>query len=180
MQYSKWQQKVSEDSKDIDIIEVMTVRGAGKTTFGIQWLTEDANVAYYLSGKHADDKINLDGINKHLLFIKVSNLNEMKSINKSLPKDTKVKVFVDDYFHRSETLDEFDAALNRTDYKILFAGTRKDQKDKFKIDIAKHYYVGLDFLISEGNYTVDTLVDLLKKMDADNLNVEFGVPFEQN
>lgn len=176
MKLIEWQEKVMNE-EDLSVFEVISVRGSGKTKFGVYWALEGADLsificpqARYKRGQLKDlaNKLKPEGNNFHV----VSGLHQLKGI----PKSKKVKVVVDEYFCLPEiNLSNLDRAIGSDNYKVLFMGTSVSNNDKFKFPISKKYIVDAFSLYRYGLFDERQLLSFIRDNPSD-----FSLPIEVN
>jgi len=184
MKWLEWQEALLNNYDDLDIFEVMAIRGSGKTTLSLGWVCKDADLSIFITSEaksvrdYYKEKIKSMGLKYNELHI-VANLEQIKKINTKTTK--KIKVVVDDYFHQSDvTLKKLDDVIGHDQYKVLFIGARRNKEDKFKIPFSKQFYVGLTELIKSEVISLDHFIDIVNCVNKEQLQLEFGAPFEAN
>lgn len=183
MDLLNWQKEVLEQT-DLDIFEIITVRHAGKTTLGLAWLAEDADVSILITAnaklirnelKEKADEFKFKIKN----FYVVSNLEQLKKLNLSPKK--KIKIVVDEYFDQPEvSLIALDNGVGHENYKVMFIGSRSSKEDKFKIPFSKQYVVDLVKLFSDKGITRNQVDMVMESYTLEQLELDFGTPFESN
>lgn len=160
MRLTEWQKDILKND-DLDVHELITIRGVGKTTFGLHWVQLgqsncDTSIVIKRNKKEIDSSNKLlDGYNKSIIFTTADDL--MNGVDRGINLTGNVRVFVDEYLGMDINIRKLDDALGTTDYKVLFAGSKESDDDKYKISFSKWYYVGVEQLIRDYDIYENTI-----------------------
>lgn len=184
MELYKWQKALVEDYKDLEVLEVITVRGAGKNIASLAWASDDSDVAIIITDnknpfrKSIRQEVRSLGIEPGAMHV-VANLDQIRGIH-THPKK-KLKVVVDEYFAKPDiTLEKLDKVIGHENYKVLFIGSRRSKEDKFKIPFSKQLSIDLTQMIAQNLINPNHLASIFKDMSEEDMTIEFGTPFENN
>jgi hypothetical protein len=138
----KWQEVILGND-DLSVFEVIALRGVGKTTFGIGWLSDADTKIMMVHNHHVARHVRKEILDEESNIKVITSSHQLRGINLK----GNIKIFVDEHFQQIVDLAELDIAVGHTNYKVLFAGSKVKNDDKFKIPFAKQIYVGLEALM---------------------------------
>ena len=180
MKWLKWQENILNNYDDLDVLEVMAIRCSGKTTLSLAWVCKDADLSIFINPIGDDYKARIEsmGLKYNELHI-IRDLEQLRGIDTNEAR--KIRIAVDEYFYQPNvTLKKLDEFIGHERYKVLFIGTRRTKEDKFKIPFSKQFYVGLADLIASEAISLDSLLTIANHWDEEQLQLDFGAPFEVN
>lgn len=177
-----WKQRIREND-DLDIHEVIAVRAVGKTEFGLEWVTTDADISIVI----APNSRMSNYIVKDFLHYGMYNGNKVQVTHNyhylrglRLSPDKKIRVYVDEYLMQDFSLDDLDEVIGHENYKVLFMGSQQNKDDGFRINFSKHYVVGVDYLLRSGDINEEEFLKSIRYMDDESFYRNYCLPTELN